>query len=309
MASLKEIREKLQAQQDRQQKNFTSGDNLLYPHWKIDEGKFARLRYLPDNDSKNDFFWVEKLTIKLPFNGVIGTDMKNVIIQVPCMEMWPGEICPILAEVRPWFKDKNLEDMGRKYWKKKSYLMQGFVRENPIGTDELPATTIRKFIFSSQIFNIIKAGLMDPEIDEIPTHYDLGRDFIVNKTTKANFADYSTSKWSMKESPLTQAERDSIEKTGLFNLRDSLPKKPTPVELQVIKEMFEASVDGKPYDLAKWGQYFRPFGLDDKTSEAAPKAEEAVVETKKVEVAPTKTTNNKAEDILAQIRSRKPKQN
>ena len=35
------------------------------------------------------------------------------------MEMY-GETCPSTsAEVRGWFKDKNLEDMGRKYWKKR----------------------------------------------------------------------------------------------------------------------------------------------------------------------------------------------
>ena len=34
---------------------------------------------------------------------------------------------PVLAEVRTWFKDSILEDMGRKYWKKRSYIFQGFV--------------------------------------------------------------------------------------------------------------------------------------------------------------------------------------
>jgi hypothetical protein len=33
------------------------------------------------------------------------------------------------------------------------------------------------------------------------------------------------------------------------------------VELKVIKEMFEASVDGQAYDTARWGQYFRPAGV------------------------------------------------
>jgi hypothetical protein len=40
-----------------------------------------------------------------------------------------------------------------------------------------------------------------------------------------------------------------------------LPKKPGDVELKVIKEMFEASVDGQPYDTERWGQYFRPAGV------------------------------------------------
>ena len=63
------------------------------------------------------FFWAERLMIKLPFAGVKGeTDSRPVQVQIPCMEMY-GETCNILNEVRGWFKDASLEDMGRKYWK------------------------------------------------------------------------------------------------------------------------------------------------------------------------------------------------
>jgi hypothetical protein len=80
---------------------------------------------------KTHFSGSERAMIRLPFNGVKGEmDSKQVYVQVPCVEMW-GDACPILAEVRTWFKDKSLEEMGRKYWKKRSYMFQGFVRENP----------------------------------------------------------------------------------------------------------------------------------------------------------------------------------
>ena len=49
-----------------------------------------------------------------------------------------------------------------------------------------------------------------------------------------------------------------------------MPKKPTDVELKVIKEMFEASVDGQPYDNERWGQYFRPAGLSAPAGTATP---------------------------------------
>jgi hypothetical protein len=49
-----------------------------------------------------------------------------------------------------------------------------------------------------------------------------------------------------------------------------LPKKPTDVELKVIKEMFEASVDGQPYDTERWGQYFRPAGVQAPAGSSAP---------------------------------------
>ena len=261
MASLAEIRARLQAAENKQGGQSTGGDNSIYPHWNMEEGQSATLRFLPDGNSKNTFFWIERAMIRLPFAGVKGEmDSKQVMVQVPCVEMW-GDTCPILAEVRTWFKDKSLEDMGRKYWKKRSYIFQGFVRENPLADDKTPENPIRRFIIGPQIFTTIKGALMDPELEELPTDALRGLDFRITKGSKGGFADYNGSKWARKESALTEAEQAAIEKHGLYDLSTFLPKKPGDVELRVIKEMFEASVDGQPYDTERWGQYFRPAGI------------------------------------------------
>jgi hypothetical protein len=262
MASLAEIRARLQAaESNKGGQSSGGGDNAIYPHWNMEEGSSALLRFLPDANTKNTFFWVERAMIRLPFNGIKGEmDTKQVQVQVPCVEMW-GESCPILAEVRTWFKDKSLEEMGRKYWKKRSYVFQGFVRENPISEDKNPENPIRRFIIGPQIFATIKSALMDPELEELPTDMLRGLDFRIAKTSKGGYADYNTSKWSRKESALTEAEQAAVEQYGLFDLSSFLPKKPTDVELRVMKEMFEASVDGQPYDTERWGQYFRPAGV------------------------------------------------
>ena len=260
MASLAEIRAKLKSQESRNERTG-GGDNAIYPHWNIPEGSTAAVRFLPDGDPNNTFFWAERLMIRLPFNGV-KNDMnsKPVVVQVPCVEMW-NETCPVLSEVRGWFKDSSLEEMGRKYWKKRSYIFQGFVNENPLQEDT-PENPIRRFVISPSIFNLIKDALMDPDIQEMPTDYTAGLDFRITKTTKGQYADYSTSKWARKETALTEAQMAAIETNGLHTLSDFLPKKPTEVELQCIKEMFEASVDGQPYDVDRWGQYYRPYGID-----------------------------------------------
>ena len=157
---------------------------------------------------------------------------------------------------------------------------------------------------------------MDPEMEELPTDYMRGLDFNFKKTTKGQYADYSTSSWSRKESALTEVEQAAIEAHGLFNLADFLPKKPSEAELRVIKEMFEASVDGRPYDNDKWGAYYRPYGLQapegttpEVTTVATPVV--ATVSTPQVEEAPavvapanSGTTSDKAQDILAMIRAR-----
>jgi len=120
MASLAEICAKLKEQESRTGGNQGGGDNAVYPFWNLKEGQEAVIRFLPDGDTSNTFFWVERAMIKLPFNGIKGqTDRRPTQVQVPCVEMW-GETCPVLTEVRGWFKDKSLEDMGRKYWRRKA---------------------------------------------------------------------------------------------------------------------------------------------------------------------------------------------
>ena len=315
--TLAEIRAKLQSQDTRGGNSQSGGDNAIYPHWNIAEGSTTRIRFLPDGNTKNSFFWAERAMIRLPFAGVKGqSDSKPIVVQVPCMEMY-GEACPILAEVRPWFKDPGLEEMGRKYWKKKSYVFQGFVRENALSDDKTPANPIRRFTISPQIFNIIKAALMDPEMEELPTDFGRGLDFQIVKTSKGGYADYSTSKWSRKESALTAEEQAAIDEHGLFNLSDFLPKKPSEADLKVIKEMLEASVDGQPYDADKWGAYYKPYGLnvpegvakpaDAETSAPAPAAVAEPVDeddTTAPVSAPAAPSSQRAEDILAMIRNR-----
>lgn len=327
MASLADIRARLAAQENKGQ-NKNSGnqsDNAIYPFWNIDEGATSTVRFLPDGDNNNSFFWVERQVIKLPFNGVKGdSNVKQITVQVPCVEMY-GDNCPVLAEVRPWYKDDTLKDMANKYWKKRSYVFQGFVRQNPLGDDKTPANPIRRFVITSQLFALIKASLMDPELDELPTDYQRGLDFNIKKTTKGGYPDYTTSTWARKESSLTEAEQAAIEAHGLYNLADFLPKKPSEAELRIIKEMFEASVDGRPYDNDKWGAYYRPYGLEapagavstvsEVTQEAAVVAttntvasvveDEVPFEVDQPIVVPTaNTSSDKAQDILQMIRAR-----
>ena len=325
MATLAEIRAKLQSANQRDTSGGSAGgDNAVYPHWNIAEGQTATIRFLPDKDPNNTFFWVERAMIKLEFAGIKGdTSSKKVTVQVPCMEMW-NETCPILSEVRPWFKDKSLEDMGRKYWKKKSYLFQGFVVDSKLQEEgKTPENPIRRFIIGAQIFNIIKNALVDNEIEELPTDKVRGLDFKIAKTSKGGYADYSTSSWARRERALSEVELAALDKFGPFDLKSFLPKKPTEVELKVIKEMFEASVEGEAYDPERWGQYYKPAGANISTSSnSAPKisslsvstnsdVEEedsetvsAPVETKVESKASNSDAGSRAADIIAMIRKR-----
>ena len=95
--------------------------------------------------------------------------------------------------------------------------------------------------------------------------------------------------------------------------------------------MFEASVDGQPYDNERWGQYYRPWGLDAPAGGAAPEAAplptrtapaapsglpaweddvsaaEASFTSSPVVVPTAAPSSDKAQDILAMIRARQSK--
>jgi len=262
MATLAEIRARLaeQAQKSSGTKQG-GGDNSIYAHWNIQEGTSASIRFLPDADETNTFFWRERQMIKIPFAGVAGQDEnKKVYVQVPCVEMW-GETCPVHATIRPWFKDPNMEALGRTYWKKRSYVFQGFVVSSPMEEDSVPENPIRRFVISPQIFTLIKQALMDPDMENIPTDYQNGTDFRLNKTQKGGYADYSTSGWARKERSLNEVELQAIATHGLFNLNDFMPKRPGIDEQRAIFEMFEASVEGKLYEPEQWGKFYRPSGV------------------------------------------------
>ena len=258
--------------------------------------------------------------IRLDFPGVKGGDEhKAITVQVPCVEMW-DETCPVHAEIRPWFKDPSLEDTARKYWKKRSYLFQGFVKDHEYSDDEAPENPIRRFVISPQIFKIISSALMDPDFPEIPTDYEAGTDFKIVNSTKGQYADYSTSNWARRERSLDQNERDAIANYGLFNLGDFLPKKPSADELNAIHQMFEASVDGQLYDPDLFGQYYRPYGMDapsgggtvaprptpqpEPVAAAAPVPEPTPQPEPVAVAAPSGDDKPSAQDILAAIRNR-----
>jgi hypothetical protein len=197
-----------------------------------------------------------------------------------------------------------------------------------LSDDKSPENPIRRFIIGPQIFTTIKGALMDPELEELPTDYLRGLDFRVSKGAKGGFADYNGSKWARKESALTEQEQAAVDAYGLFDLSTFLPKKPTDVELKVIKEMFEASVDGQPYDTERWGQYFRPAGVQVPAGGSSAPIEDAPALVVKSAPAPVATSSpfdddeeipaasapvvgakpaQKAEDILAMIRARQAK--
>lgn len=275
MATKEQLMAALAAQKEKSQprgntQNKSGGDNASYPFWNIDVGTSSTVRFLPDKDPNNTFFWAKREVIRLPFDGVEGGDYptsKQVSVTVPCVDMW-GDPCPIMAATRPWWKDPAKEALARLYWKKKSYIFQGFVVASAFSEDNQPENPIRRFVINPSIFEIIEKSLMDPEMEDLPIDYVNGVDFRIHKTKKGDYSNYSTSDWSRKTRSLSETELLSIEQYGLWNLADYQGKRPDATETDVIKAMFEDSVAGRPFDMESYGKYYRPYGNNNNNDES-----------------------------------------
>lgn len=266
MNSLEKLREELKKKQNNQK--GTGNDNALYPFWNAKDGTTSVIRFLPDGDESNPFFWRERRVITLPFDGVLGDDTyngKTVEVKVPCVKMYDNTArCPVLEEINKYWKTE-LEPVARKYWPKKSFLMQGIVRESPEfmkgKEDNPPENPIRRFTINKKLFENIEKAIMDPDMENLPTHYDNGVDFRIIKTQQGEYASYATSMFARKESPLTEKEKEDIESYGLSELNNFIPQRPSEDGMAIIEEMFHASLNGEPYD-PSWAEFYRPYGME-----------------------------------------------
>jgi hypothetical protein len=256
-----------QRQSNNQKKSSSGGDKASFPFWDTPEGQSTTIRFLRDGDPENPFFWVERQVIKLPFDGVVGGEFptaKPVEVQVPCVDMF-GMACPIIAATRPLWEEGKTDpaalQLARTYYKKRSYIFQGFVTQTPIVEEESPENPIRRFVINKSIYDIVYASLLEPNFESMPTDHEGGRDFVIRKTKKGEWANYGTSNWSFAgPRSLSETERAHIQKHGLFNLKDALGAVPTADGVAAIKAMFEDSFAGKPFDMESYGSFYRPYG-------------------------------------------------
>ena len=268
--SLQEIRARAKAAEERKknpQGGFEKKPDAFLAHWNIPENTAFGLRFLPDGNQNADYPWKERRMINLTFSGIKGGEQKPVRITVPCNEMWgPVNSCPVLAELRTWdWNDQTMKDIASKYWPKKSWIMQCFIApgsENIVQDDMAPENPIRRVIVNKEIFDLVYQIYVNDEVEHLPVDYVHGRDFNIMKTKNGGgFAEYNKSAYKFSERALNAQELEAIEKFGLFDLSDFMPKQPTAEELNAIKEMFEASIDGEQYDPERWAQYYRPAGV------------------------------------------------
>lgn len=212
----------------------TAQQNNYYPFYKMPEDAQARIRFLPDANEDNPMgFLVEKLTHQLKING----ENKTVACLAP-----HDEECPICKVAKEYY---DVEDKvnGKLYYKKKSYLAQALIIEDPIvdGKHENCEGKVKLISIGYSLFKIIKDAFESGELDTEPYAFEGGTDFLIKKTKQGEFASYTLSKFARKSTDLDEEQIANAQKNSV-DLSTLLPKKP---DLSKVEALLEAALTGK----------------------------------------------------------------
>lgn len=209
----------------------------FFPFWKAPVDSVTTFRFLPDADKNNDLdFLVENLTHELTING------KRE--KVACAKMY-NEDCPICALSAKYYDEKSPDHnktLGKKYYRKKSYIGQGIVIETPVEHDQ---TQVVKLVeFGPQVFTQITAGFASGDLEEVPYALKGGHNFRFRKTQTGDGQNsYITSTFQPKQ---TDVGDDIVEKLDelMYKLADYRAPR---VEKSVLEAMLVAEQTGSSY--------------------------------------------------------------
>lgn len=225
---------------DKQDGNREFNNTGYYPFWNMKSGQRAVMRFLPDaNENNMRGFLVEKVFHNLHINGQRKA--------VPCLAMY-GEECPICKLSKEYYKAKD-DINGKKYYKKKQYLAQALIIEDPLEVDPTTEEThegkVRLLSLGFQIYNIITEAFKSDELDTPPFEYEGGYDFIIKKSEQGQYASYAVgTKFANRPRDLTEEEIATAQE-GIIDLSTLLPKNPG---LEKVEAMLQADLNGESYD-------------------------------------------------------------
>lgn len=291
---------------ENQKRSF--GPSNYYPFYDMKTGQKAIIRFLPDKNTKNSRkFLVEQVFHNLTING-----KKS---KVPCLSQY-GEDCPVCKISQEYYKAEGKDSPnGKKYWKKKQYIGQILVVEDPLPANDEGEThqgKVRYITLGFQIYNIIKEAFAstDDPLAAYPYNFEDGYDFIIKKTTQGEHASYSVgTKFHSKQRALSDEEVATAEE-GMIDLSTLLSKNPG---FEVTQAKLNADLNGEEYKdpgkapvkPAAAKPAVKPsFDEEDEAEVVVPTVAKPVVK-----ATPTPTVDvdeaSDVDDMLAQIRARR----
>lgn len=197
---------------------------LFFNFWKADNDTVSVVRFLPDADESNPMgFLVENLSHELVVNGRRE--------KVPCLKMY-GEDCPICSLSQQYYDKKSPEfneTLGKKYYRKKSYIGQILVVSTPLEHDQ--EQLVKLIEFGPAVFKQIQAAFQSGDLEEKPYELKGGYHFRIKKTKSGEYASYTTSSFAPKQSDV---DDDVIEQLELYTLAEYRTARRTAQELEAM---------------------------------------------------------------------------
>lgn len=249
---------------------------LFFNFWKAPVDSVSTVRFLPDANQDNPMgFLVENLVHELTING------KRE--KVPCLKMY-NESCPVCDLSASYYDEKNpehSEELGKKFYKKKSYIGQVLVIDTPVEHDG--DQLVKLIEFGPQVFKQIQAAFQSGDLEEAPYELKGGYNFRFRKTvTGSGQNSYTTSNFAPKQ---TDVADDTINAITLYDLSQYRTPKMDRAALEAMLvaaqtgESYTASEDAAPAKTADTVNKLRDRLSQSAADDAEPTAEETVTET------------------------------
>jgi hypothetical protein len=268
-----------------------------YNFWDIPTGSRVVIRLLPDlNEDNAKGFTIDRMSHKLTINGENKT--------IPCLKNY-GDDCPICKVSAQYYKQEGKGSVnGKKYWRKMSHICRALIVEDPMPPNPetgVNATgTIKNISFSWQVWMLIMEGIDSGDVKLPPFFYQGGTDFIIKKTEKGDYPDYSIgTRYAGTPSDLTPEQIEFVE-AHLVDLSTLLPAKPP---LEKVEAMLQAALTGAAYQDGEAPEDHIP-DADDATTKAVT-SKPAAAAPAPVSQPASDETDAEADEILANIRKRR----
>ena len=208
--------------------------NSFFPFYKMEYDTTVEFRFLPDLDEENPLgFIVENRYHELLING-----KKK---RIACANMF-GEPCACCENSKSYY-DSGDEKMGKSFWRKLDYIVQGVIIstpfEYPIKADENP---VRMLSLGPKLYKVIEAKIVKGDLEEMPYDMVNGYNFRINKTHQGEYADYTTSDFARKSTGIPESFLPNLELYDLKNFRYGK------IEREQMEAMIEAFLTGRAYE-------------------------------------------------------------
>ena len=227
--------------------NNTNTLNDYYPHWMIDFGKDAIVRFVPDKNPDNPWFLLERYMHEISIDG-----RKR---KIPCLKNYdPKAECPMCKKSVEFYDLEGKTSVrGKQLYRKLQWLGQVLVIDDPLPanpeTSEKFTGKVKPVLIGSQIYESIDLAVQDGDVSGAPHDYDNGTNFIIKKLKSGEYSDYSRSKFAREATVLDDATVDYIEDT-IVDLKTLLPAKPSVESMLETLNLFLNGASGPAMSVA-----------------------------------------------------------